>query len=87
MINPMNIGDRSIETSTLHGEHKANIVYAKDVIVKDIISGTLRCKDVVLGEPPEDRKSLEWDDRIYYGVLVVGQLFVGDQEEADDSEQ
>lgn len=76
MINPMNIGDKSIKNSYLHGNHYVGVVYCKDLFAGDNkASGCLYCDDVVIMPEDElkelDLSKLNHNDRIYYGTLHV----------------
>ncbi|BBC78341.1 Hypothetical protein KNT65_gp152 [Escherichia phage EcS1] len=72
----MNEGDKKINKIFLHGNHKADIVYCKDVIFDEKYDGILVVKDLFVGLTDEeidalDRNKLNHDDRIYYGVIYV----------------
>jgi hypothetical protein len=76
MINPMNVGDKSIKNSYLHGNHYVGVVYCKDLLVGDAkASGYLYCDDVVIMSEDDlkelDLSKLNRNDRIYYGTLHV----------------
>lgn len=90
MINWMNVGDPKITETRLHGTHKANIVYALDVIIDQNSDGVLVCEDAFLGKENVDnaminQECLNFDDRIFCGVVRVKEFYIGEQIEQEQS--
>lgn len=77
MINPMNDSTKGITHSTLHGNHHANNVYCKDVVIKHG-AGILYCSDLHIGVDVSslDKSKLEFEDRCYEGTLYVEDVYI-----------
>ncbi|UPW42373.1 hypothetical protein EBPHNEJP_00075 [Salmonella phage CF-SP2] len=90
MINWINVSDSKINESRLHGNHEAQNVYALDVVIDPNVDGILTCDNVFIGKEHvqfalSNQESLNFEDRIYCGILRVKDIYTGEQNEQEQS--
>ncbi|QPI13841.1 hypothetical protein MYO4S_00085 [Serratia phage 4S] len=85
MIKEFNVSDS--KEVRLYGEHYAGKVYAKDFVIHedDIEFGILECDDVITGPAPA-LETLDYNDRVYAGVVHIRAIKIRGQDECTETD-